>query len=222
MTRRRQISLLSIVIAILLGFIALALVAKLHDGNNFTKIYEFIKDTSVLIATATAAFLANMFQRRQQFLHSLREQWREIVRTKCALTLYCNTPEPTLEQYLSASAKLSECIDNMRIVYANVGETDEFIGLYPYEPLHDMRRAFEMIEPKAGKTATSENRNRARDEIWDAFNAIREHFLDEFDIEEPSHPIIVTAVKRSRKVGTSTAGRQLKRQQEIGLKRGLG
>ncbi|HZV21299.1 MAG TPA: hypothetical protein VE986_07110 [Hyphomicrobiales bacterium] len=219
MTRRRQKRLLALVIAVLLGFIALALLAKLQDGALLGKIYDFIKDTSLLIATVAAAYLANLFQSRQQFLHSLRDQWREIVQTKSALMLYCNTPEPSLEHYLKASAQLSECIDNMRIVYANVGETDELIGLYPYEPLHDMRRAFEKLDPRNEQAPPAEARKHAGDEIWDAFNAIREHFLDEFEIEEPSQPILVRGMRRLRKMGTSNAGRRLQRRQEIHMKR---
>ena len=105
----------------------------------------------------------------------------EIVHTKSALVHYCGAPSPSVDDYLGASAQLSECIDNIRIVYANVGETDELIGLYPYEPLHDMRKAFESIDPRLGKSPTSQDRVRTCDHVKGAFNAIREHFLDEFE-----------------------------------------
>jgi hypothetical protein len=80
MTRRRQSRLLRIVVAILAGIIGLALFAKLQDSDPVLgKLYEFIRDTSLLIATIAVAYLANIFQSRQQFVESLREQWREIV-----------------------------------------------------------------------------------------------------------------------------------------------
>jgi hypothetical protein len=219
MTRRRQNERLRIVVTILVGLIGLAFFAKLQDSDPLlAKLYEFIKDTSLLIATIAVAYLANIYQRRQQFLVSLREQWREIVGAKGALLLYCQTPAPSVEAYLSASAQLSECIDSMRIVYANVGETDKFIGLYPYEPLHDMRRSFEAVDPRLGGSPTAGDRDRIRDEIWDAFNAIREHFLDEFEIEEPSLPIVIRHMKRTRKTGASKATRKLQRQQEVRAK----
>ena len=148
------------------------------------------------------------------FLILLREQWREIVHTKSALVHYCGAPSPSVDDYLGASAQLSECIDNIRIVYANVGETDEFIGLYPYEPLHDMRIAFESIDPRLGKSPTSQDRVRTCDHVKEAFNAIREHFLDEFEIQEPSRPIVIPHMKRLRKKGAAEAARKIQRQQE--------
>ena len=87
MTRRRQNIRLLIVVVVLLVIIAVALFAKFQNGNAlFDKLYEFIRDTSLLIATIAVAYLANIYQRRQQFLMSLREQWREIVQRKA---LFC-------------------------------------------------------------------------------------------------------------------------------------
>ena len=200
MTRRRQNMRLRMVVVVLLAIIAFALVAKLQNGDaRLDKLYEFIRDSSLLIATIAVAYLANVYQSRQQFLISLREQWREIVQAKSALLLYCQTPSPTVEQYLKAAAQLSECIDYMRIVYTNVGETAELIGFYPFEPLHDMRRAFETLDPTVARSAATKSPQDVQLEIWEAFKAIREHFLDEFDIEEPSHPIIDRGARRKRK-----------------------
>ena len=51
------------------------------------------------------------------------------------------------------SASSSETIDNMRSVYQNVGETGDLIGLYPYAPLHDMRRALQTLDPRKNPNA---------------------------------------------------------------------
>jgi hypothetical protein len=164
MTRRRQNIRLLIVIVVLLVIIAVALFAKFQNGNAlFDKLYEFIRDTSLLIATIAVAYLANIYQRRQQFLMSLREQWREIVQAKSALLL--QNSNPTHEQYLRAAAQLSECIDYMRIVYANVGETAELIGYYPFEPLHDMRHVFKTLDPTVASSNAIEDVQYAEHEI---------------------------------------------------------
>jgi superfamily II helicase len=101
----------------------------------------------------------------------------------------------------------------MRIVYSNVGETEDLIGLFPYEPLHDMRRILEALDPR--KHPTPQKLERGYDEIREAFNAIREHFLDEFEIEEPARPILVRSMRRKKREGRAEyAGRLLALQTE--------
>jgi len=205
MTRRRQNRILKTIVAILLGIIALSLFAKLNDDNpRLLNLYDFIKDSSLLIATIAVAYLTNIYQKRQTFLDSLREQWREIVETKGAILYYCNMHQADArsdaEHYWKTFSQLSECIDNMRIVYANIGETKKLIGLYPFEPLHDVRRAFETLDPAQG-ASSADDRKRVWGEIQESFNAIRENFLDEFDIEEPSKPILQRGVGRTKVKG---------------------
>lgn len=203
MTRKRLNRILTFVMTGLVALIALALAAKLsgHQGWG-ADLYEVIKDTSLLIFTVVAAYMAYVYQKRTTFLQNLREQWYEIVGAKAELIYYCHLENPTLEDYLLAARELSECIDTMRMVYSNVGETEELIGLYPYSPLHHMRLTMESLDPRKS-TPTTEQRFAARGEIWDAFNAVREHFLDEFDIDEPSRPILIHRMKRLKRDGAT-------------------
>jgi hypothetical protein len=212
MTRRTQNRILSIVVTGLVILIALALAAKLSGIEWALNFYEFIRDTSLLIVTVIAAYMASVYQKRSTFLQNLREQWHDIVRAKAELIYYCHLENPQLEDYLLAARELSECIDTMRIVYANVGETDELVGLYPYSPLHHMRVVMEGLDPRKG-SPTPEQRYAARGEIWDAFNAIREHFLDEFDIEEPTRPILIYAMKRKKREGATPEALKRKERQ---------
>lgn len=202
MTRKKQSQILRLVMVGIAVLIGLALAAKLSGIGWALSFYEFIRDTSLLIVTVIAAYMAHIYQKRTTFLQNLREQWHDIVRAKAELIYYCHLEKPELEDYLFAARELSECIDTMRIVYANVGETDELIGLYPYAPLHHMRVVMESLDPRKG-VPTAEQRYAARGEIWDAFNAIREHFLDEFDIEEPTRPILIYRMKRQRRDGAT-------------------
>ena len=156
--------------------------------------------------------MAYVYQKRTTFLQNLREQWYEIVGTKAELIYYCHLEQPTVEDYLLSARELSECIDKMRIVYSNVGETEELIGLYPYSPLHHMRKVMESLDPRTA-TPTAEERFVARGEIWDAFNAVREHFLDEFDIEEPSRPILIYRMKRLKRDGATREALERKERQ---------
>ena len=66
-------------------------------ANN---VYEFMRDMSLLIATAGVAYISNIFQKRSNFVESLEEEWRNIVRTKSVLLAH-------LRKALSRDRRLS-------------------------------------------------------------------------------------------------------------------
>lgn len=205
MTRRTLKRQLRLFVLILLAIISLAAFAKFSPLFGFERtgwrmLYEFINDMSLLIFTIGAAYLANIFQRRASFVANLKDEWHEIVRAKASLICYIDNPERTHQDYLHAFQNLSQCIDYMRIVYRNVGETEKLIGKYPYEPLHDMRRALQKIDPFYGPVA-QEKMTEARDVIWEGFNALRERFLEELDLERPEHPILQIGARRQKAEG---------------------
>ena len=169
--------------------------------------YDVLRDMSLLIATAGVAYVSNVFQKRSKFVESLEEEWRGIVRTKSALHTFCEKPYPSTDDYLAAFTRISEAIDNMRIVYRNVGETRTLVGLYPYAPLHDMRRALQSIDPRKRSNIPPEERKLARDAILQSFYALREVFLEELDLEEPQHALLISGGRRTKKPGTTRAAR---------------
>ena len=161
---------------------------------------------SLLIATGGVAYVANVYQKRASFVDALKEEWRDIIATKSAVFSFTQIERPTIDQYLTAFCKLSETIDNMRSVYQNVGETDDLIGLYPFAPLHDMRRALQTLDPRRLPVPDADARNLARDAVLQSFYALRENFLEELDLEEPDHPLLISGGRR-RKTSGSTRGR---------------
>lgn len=167
----------------------------LQDG------YEWLRDMSLLIATAGAAYLSNIFQKRSKFVESLEEEWRNIVRTKSVLLTYCEKPYHATDDYLAAFSRISETIDTMRIVYKNAGETDGLIGLYPFAPLHDMRRVLQTLDPRLAEPPTDEHKKRVRDAILQAFYALRENFLEELDLEQPGNPLLIYGGRRLKAPG---------------------
>ena len=175
--------------------------ANLKSGAM--RLYEFLRDMSLLIATLAAAYLANVFQKRSNFVKSLEDEWRNILKTKSAMFSYCENDDRTASDYVSTYCRISESIDSMRVVYKNYGETDKLIGKYPYNPLHDMRRAFEAIDPRARHVVPVAEKVEARDKILESFNALRENFLEELDLEEPTNPILVRNARRLKKPGAA-------------------
>ena len=216
MTRVRLNRTLRRVYTLLFALFCLALATKLFEnvrlwpGTNLGDIYEVLRDMALVIITVFAAYLANVFQKRATFVRSLEREWRRIVRTKAALFAYCEAGKSDLDAYIEAYCEISQTLDNMRIVYRNVGETTDLIGLYPYEPLHDMRRALESIDPRSGQPVSNGEFVAAREAVLQAFAVLRETFLEELDLQEPAHPLLVTHARRLKRSGaTRRASRML-------------
>lgn len=218
-TLRRTLRRIYVVLAAVL---LVSFIAKIADhipglaGTGAEKIlkdgYEFLRDMSLLIATGGVAYVTNVFQRRHAFIESLREEWRDIIEAKSALLQFMHKSEPSHAEYIAAFTRLSETIDNMRIVYRNVGETRDLIGLYPFAPLHDMRRVLQTLDPK-DEAARSTDRKLVRDAMLQSFYALREHFLEELDLEEPDEPILMAGARRLKKAGTLAHGRRIQDRQ---------
>ena len=185
-------------------------------ANN---VYEFMRDMSLLIATGGVAYISDVFQKRSKFVESLEEEWRNIVRTKSVLLSTCEKPYLATDDYLAAYYRISETIDTMRIVYRNAGETDGLIGLYPYAPLHDMRRALQTLDPRLNPEVPNEKKALVRDAILQAFNALRETFLEELDLEEPQHPLLIPGSRRLKNPGAAVSALVVEENQRRRLKR---
>ena len=170
-------------------------------------IYEYLRDMALVLVTVVAAYLANVFQKRSKFVESLEEEWRGIVRTKSALYTFCEKQYASTDDYLEAFCRLSETIDNMRIVYCNAGETDNLVGLYPYAPLHDMRRALQSIDPRKRTEIPAEEKKLVREAILQSFYALRENFLEELDLDEPAHPLLISGGRRLKTPGAARSAR---------------
>lgn len=179
-------------------------------------IYDFLKDMSVVIVTIAAVYLANLLQRRSNFVERLEEEWVRIVSAKADLLAWCQSDAPTREAYLQVTMELSRAIDTMRIAYRNVGETDVLVGLYPFAPLHNMRRAMDTVDPR-DPAVTAEDRARVADVIRDAFAALRENFLEELDLDEPTTPVLRAGSRRLKRPGATGRALQLAEQQQARL-----
>jgi len=178
MTRTKLLSNVVVVAGILGGLLIIAYFYKAF--------YDFLKDFSSMFIAVAAAYLIYCFQRRQAFLTSLRELWTKTIEAKADLIEYTHDPAPDQQKFGKAHRSLSMAIDMMRAVYRNVHERTSSIGLYPFEPLHDMRKAldglgFQNITPAAQKNA--------RQSILQAWNAFRWSFLQEFSAPTLRHHI---------------------------------
>lgn len=176
---------------------------------GYDRAYQVLSDFTVPIVAVFAALLAHMLQRRATFLSVLREQWSAMVAAKAELVRYCEAAQartPDADDYFAARAQLSCVIDEMRVVYRNVGETERLVGQYPFAPLHRMMMVFETLDPRAEAQGDPKA---ACTEIWASFNAVREHFLDEFAPPEPTRPILIHMARREKTPGAAPHARAI-------------
>src|SRR5262245_45979620 len=127
MTRATLSSTMRFVYVVLGLVLAISILAKFADRipgiagtpleTAAADIYEYLKDMALVLVTVVAAYLANVFQKRSKFVERLEEEWRGIVRTKSALFSFCEKQGATGEDYIGAFCRISETIDNMRVVY---------------------------------------------------------------------------------------------------------
>lgn len=166
-------------------------------------VYDYMRDMALVFVTVVAAYLASVFQKRHNFVEALRREWHDIIKAKSALFAFTQIEAPTQKEYVTAFCAISESIDNMRSVYKNVGETGSLLGLYPYEPLHDMRRALQTLEPRKNPTLGEQQRTDARKAILEGWYALREQFLEELELEPPDNPLLVPKSRRTKTAGAT-------------------
>jgi hypothetical protein len=185
-----------------LNVIALiVLLLGLVTATQFSeRIYATTKDFGSFFIAVAAAYLAYCFQRRQAFLASLRELWHACITAKADLLDYTHTAKPSQADFGKAARSVSVAIDMMRAVYRNIGETEREIGLYPFQPLHDMRRALDEL----GFTNLSTDKQKAaRERVLQGWNALRWSFLREFSAQSPTHYITEYDAEDPRRIGSA-------------------
>ncbi len=168
--------------------VALAALAISIAGMRFYSepLFEVAVALMPVPIVIAAAYLAHAFQQRSLYVQALRTLWSQIIVALNDLREYVDLPDPSLAQYAHAKRSISIVIDEMRGFYRNVGESEEHIGYYPFEPLHDMRKALEALGHDAPDV---DQRADANEQIEQAWFALRQPFLAEFETPEPTSPI---------------------------------
>ena len=71
-----------------------------------------------------------------------------------------------------------------------------------------MRRALQTLDPRKNPNPDADTRNLVRDAILQSFYALRETFLEELDLEEPDHPLLISSGRRAKKSGSTGSARR--------------
>jgi hypothetical protein len=77
-----------------------------------------------------------------------------------------------------------------------------------------MRRALQTLDPRKNPQAPdAETRALVRDAILQSFYALRETFLEELDLEEPDHPLLISGGRRAKVSGSTGSARRRQERQ---------
>jgi hypothetical protein len=202
MTKAKFIKNLGYIFLLSLSIIIVAALDYFIFDPNGKRIFTFMKEMSVYVLLCITPYVAYIFSLRQKFIEKIETEWRRVVEIKSDIMDYTYNPKP--EKYSEIFKKLSCAIDNMRCIYKNVGQDRRHIGYYPFETLHDFRRALESINPSHLKnTLTAEQLSELRRRVDESFKAFRDIFLIEIDPPEPELPIILRNMSRLKEDGVS-------------------
>jgi hypothetical protein len=192
MTKTRLLINVIAVAAALLGLVGAAYLSETF--------HTYLKEDVNLFIAVAAAYLAYCFQRRQAFLASLRDLWDKCIEAKADLIDYTFDQDPTQLKFGKAHRSISVAIDMVRAVYRNVGETEKSIGLFPFEPLHDMRRSLDAI---GYQNVVAEIQIQERTNILRAWNAFRCCYLKEVSTPAPTHSITERGQSDPRRISST-------------------
>ncbi len=171
----------------------------------WTQYYDLLKDVIPLLVALLAAYFAQVLQQRAIFVASLRSLWAPLIEAKTMLLRYASDPDPTWDKYQDAYDSLSRAIDDVRSVYRNYGESKEYKGLYPYEPMHDMRKALREL---GFENVDLERQRVARNRIQQAWDVLRPRFLAELGAPIPIDAITDYNAQDTRKPGIDPKARE--------------
>ncbi|MHA6884640.1 hypothetical protein [Ralstonia pseudosolanacearum] len=160
---------------------------KLLDPfNKDAPAYATFKDLVPLIIAIPAAWLGYCFQRRQAYLKDVRDLWSKLVLSVQDSIQYTHLSAPEQPDYARVLKGLSVTTEEVRAVFANVGEAERRIGLYPYEGIKNIHGEISFLG--FGEGFSREKATLARQRIVVLWKALRWHYLTELERGVPAHP----------------------------------
>lgn len=186
MTQRRLLIIIRWIGAFYVFFILIGIGLRIFDSTKDQIIYSTFKDLIPLFFAVPLGYLGFCFQRRNSFMNSLKGLWGNMIFAVNEAIQYTHRKKNSNAEYGEVLARLSSVIDELRSVYKNIDETESYIGLYPFEPLKDIRGEIEELGFGKLKKSSSE---RARDNILHNWKSIRSSFLHELDRVEPTKAV---------------------------------
>ena len=150
-----------------------------EDLRSLASVMETLIPILLGIAVAWLGFV---FNSRISFVIALRQLWPVLVSAIQETIQYTHLKKPKEEDFARVNQSLSTAIDEVRALFANIGEGTAIWGrgLYPFEDLKSIQDQVSTLNPDKGMP-TGTTRIVVRSCIVDAWKRFRDSILPEFD-----------------------------------------
>jgi hypothetical protein len=165
--------------------VALVLVRQLNTKEH-ENAYNTLKDAIPLLIAIPAAWLGYCLQRRQSYLKDVRDLWSKLVPAVQDAIQYTHLPNPPQAEFAKLNRSLSIVIEELRAVFANVGEGQGNFGIFPFEKIKSIHSVVSKLG--FGEGVTIESARAARAEVIGSWKLLRVHFLSELERGVPAKP----------------------------------
>jgi len=156
---------------------------KIVDPSKDAPVYGTFKDLIPLIIAIPAAWLGYCFQRRQAYLKDVRDIWSKMCNSFQDAVQYTHLQSPSQEEYAKVLKSLSYAIEEMRAVFANVGEDEKRIGIFPFESMKLIRGGISSLG--FSDSFQKDQAPFTRSEIVERWKVLRKTFLLELERDIP-------------------------------------
>jgi len=185
MNQRVFIRNLLLVSGVYLLAVAVGIALKVCYPDKDAPVYGAFKDLIPFIIAIPAAWLGYCFQRRQNYLKDVRDLWVKMVAAVQDAIQYTYSTTPMQSDYGKTLRSLSVVTEELRGVFANVGEESGRVGLFPFESLKAIHATVSALE--FGEKFTVQDAALARKDITERWKKLRMHYLTELERKEPGH-----------------------------------
>jgi hypothetical protein len=171
-------------VIVIIAFYALAIIFAIWlriEAPSDRVAYSIFDDVKPLIVAIPAAWFGYCLQRRQSYLKDVRDLWTKMVNAVQDCIQYTYGAAVTQVDYGRTLRGMSVVIDDLRAVFANLGEDQRSVGIYPFDELKEISKAVSKLgcdasfSPKAAESA--------RKVIVEHWSQLRASFLLELKTE---------------------------------------
>lgn len=185
MTRKRLGLYLIVVFS--LWVVGVVVAGVLLHYDTLGRLSTMLGEAAKLAAGMSLAWLAYCFQRRHNYVQSLRSTWSKIVPAVQDAIQYTHSPSgPGRQEYAKVLRDLSVAIEELRALFINI-KADKNLpgtGIYPFEELKTIYKR--VADLGFGETFKADQAKSERMAIVEDWKAIRHALVAEFDRDTPT------------------------------------